>query len=72
MVKKLDTWGGVKFRSEANGMFGFFGGQDVCFLANIAKVKRSRRLFLFECLKCIPFFLLLTQLLSPLHFDDIS
>ena len=26
------------------------------FLANIAKVKRSRRLFLFECLKCIPFF----------------
>lgn len=57
--EKLDTWGGVKFVQKERQLF-FLGGK-MFFLANIAKVKRSRRLFLFECLKCIPV-LLLTQL----------
>lgn len=68
--EKLDTWGGVKFVQKERQLF-FLGGK-MFFLANIAKVKRSRRLFLFECLKCIPV-LLLTQLsLGNSFFDSVE
>lgn len=57
MVKKLDTWGGVKFRSEANGMFVWiFWGGKMCVFSQHSKSQEEQKIVFVWMFEVYTFF----------------